>query len=273
MLVVPSNSMVSKVSGCVLWCAFCAPVEFSRAAPWKGDEDGHVKRHFQKFASPNEEGASKRLIRRQDFGGISSPETSAVTAPPPARIPVRRGEFRGDLVPGLGREGSQVTASSVLLETLGSANDFIQADASPDPSQLHAADLLVYSIRALPTNLYCTDHGKEPIVCDQSVLGIWETFRIFHWSRLPFLHVIQGGRLGKWCRDHGLHVSCNAGSISPSEEFRVVSAGRYKFIRGPERDQWCHVHGKEVLACNATERGLTNSLFLLQAVPHLEEPE
>eukprot|EP00929_Paragymnodinium_shiwhaense_P108176 TRINITY_DN74501_c0_g1_i1.p1 TRINITY_DN74501_c0_g1~~TRINITY_DN74501_c0_g1_i1.p1 ORF type:complete len:219 (+),score=53.10 TRINITY_DN74501_c0_g1_i1:92-748(+) len=148
----------------------------------------------------------------------------------------------GSLVPGIA--GDRPKAPTSLLE--------VTANASADLGRagpLGGDNGMLYSIKAL--GLYCSDSGGAPVKCDQRNMGTWETFHIFHFSKRPDLHVIRGGHSYKWCRDHGLNIKCSHEDLTESEQFKIVSVGASKALRGPEHDRWCEVKAFGMIACNA----------------------
>lgn len=171
---------------------------------------------------------------------------------------------RGVLVPGLG-VSSNTRQTVLAAEFMENSRPIMALAASGLEAEGHnlarrgirtknGEESLDYALRFVRSGRYCSDNGRDPVRCASTNLGVYEAFSIFHWSNLPHLHVLKGGKDQKWCRDHGNHVSCNQDMITTTEEFQVFSLGADKVaLKGHEKDKWCTAEGDR-LQCLEDER-------------------
>eukprot|EP00927_Polykrikos_kofoidii_P047524 TRINITY_DN4172_c0_g1_i4.p1 TRINITY_DN4172_c0_g1~~TRINITY_DN4172_c0_g1_i4.p1 ORF type:complete len:1154 (-),score=168.11 TRINITY_DN4172_c0_g1_i4:204-3665(-) len=185
---------------------------------------------------------------------------------------------------GTGRAGPAAAALAVVAgksaqvkedieRSTGTPNSGVELapvgyDTQINEPRVPSLNPILYSIKSVTGGgkRYCSDNGELPVTCDGISLGIDEGFQLFHWSQVPNVHVIKGGRRLSWCRDHGNFVACNSETITKTEEFVIKRHGHFQVIRGFEKNEWCQVGTDRLMACNS--RGFSNKTdFIIMRVP------
>jgi len=187
---------------------------------------------------------------------------------------------RGHLVPGI-YTGNSSAAGASLAEIGNALGGSVLESATNRKTKMFSISYqtkVVGSFGLLQQH-YCRDRQAEgsgprdeSVVCDQTAVGPDETFHIFHWSNIPWLHVLQGGRNFMFCRDAREFITCNQEEITPSEEFLMQTLKDRKVFKGTaghEDGQWCAVDIKtDRLQCNNPDlKSGWHATFMVEELP------